>query len=465
MRRILTGVLALAVAGGVTLAGCGRSGGGGGDDNSPNGGNSAAATSADFGTLQNVCHGGTPGSGSGTGLTGSEIHLGVLTDEGFTKITEYPDAAKVFTSWCNDHGGINGRKVVADILDTNMLQVPQQMTKACSQDFALVGGSAALDGLGETTRLSCTLPDIAPQVVMSNAIGSDLQVLVSGAAVGYSFYGPYWSWLAKQKYPDSAAHLGIISGDSPVTASITGKARETLAGIGGKVVYDDLYPAAGVSDWTSYAQKIKSQGVKGLVFNGQYNQLAVLEQDLANINYKLDWIDANSNAYNQQFIQLGGAALASQNNYADLQGVEPLEDAANNPASQQLINLYNKYAPGAKPTLAGVRAFSSWLLFAESASSCSDLTRLCLFQTAEKQTAWTGGGLQAPVDLSSTTIPEKCWNVVQATPQGWKDADFGATDGAYRCDGDTNAYKLKNPAAYGLPTTLADVKKTMADVH
>ena len=37
-------------------------------------------------------------------MTDTEIKIGVFSDVGFTKTAEFGDAAKVFTSWCNDNG-------------------------------------------------------------------------------------------------------------------------------------------------------------------------------------------------------------------------------------------------------------------------------------------------------------------------------------------------------------------------
>ena len=62
----------------------------------------------------------------------------------------------------------------------------------------------------------------------------------------------------------------------------------------------------GVSDWTPYAQAMKNKGVKGLIFYGDFKQLAKLESVLTAMEYKLDWIDTNNNAYGQQFIDLAG---------------------------------------------------------------------------------------------------------------------------------------------------------------
>jgi hypothetical protein len=201
--------------------------------------------------------------------------------------------------------------------------------------------------------------------------------------------------------------------------------------------------------------------VKGLVFNGQFDQLAKLEQSLTTIGYKLDWIDTNNNAYGDSFLQLAGPSLGFQNNVADLGGIWPLEKAADNPATQKVLDLYKQYAPGSKPTLPALRAFSSWLLFAKEAASCGDaLTRSCLYDAGRKENAWTGGGLQAPVDLTAQDNPLKCFNVEMATPSGWQPADFKPDTGAYRCD--EQPYKLTG--SYQKPMTLADVGKSLSDL-
>ncbi|MFF7602219.1 ABC transporter substrate-binding protein [Streptomyces mirabilis] len=452
MRRLLIAVAVLALAGCSARSTTSPSG------DKPSASASDSAAAADFGTLRHVCHSGTAKASTSQGVTNSEIKVGVFSDVGFTKNPEFVDAAKVFTSWCNDAGGINGRKLVPVTHDSKLVEVRQRMIEACRSDFALVGGGAALDGMGVKDRLNCLLPDFPGQT--SQAIGADLQVTVQGAATGYSPYGGYFSWLLKEAYPASASSVGIIAGDSPVVKPITAQDKETLTAAGGTITYSDLYPAQGVSDWTPYAQSIKNKKVKGLVFLGDFASLAKLEQVLTNIGYAPDWIDANSNAYGPAFIQLAGTALAKQANFADLGGFSPLEDASANPATKRVEELYKKYAPNAQVTLPALKAFSSWLLFATAAGDCAELTRTCVYDNARKQTAWTGGGLQAPMDLSSPTVPPKCFDPVKATAKGWVAADFKPDTGAYRCNG--TPYKFKG--TYAKPMTLADVGKSLADL-
>jgi ABC-type branched-subunit amino acid transport system substrate-binding protein len=419
-----------------------------------------SAAQADFGTLKNVCHSGSPKASTSQGVTDSEIKIGVFSDIGFTKNPEFVNAAKAFTSWCNAAGGINGRKLVTTTHDSKLLEVRQRMIEACRSDFALVGGGAAFDGMGVSDRLKCLLPEFPAQSAQLNAIGADLSVQNLGAGVGYAAYGAYYSWLIKEKFPDSADSVGIISGDVPITKVLAEEAKELIPAIGGKMAYSELYPATGVSDWTPYAQSIKNKKVKGLIFNGDFASLAKLEQVLTNLDYAPDWIDANNNAYGSAFVKLAGPALAKQVNFADLSGVTPLEQASDAPATKKVVDLFAKYAPDATVTLPALRAFSSWLLFATAAGQCDTLTRKCLYDKATKQTAWTGGGLQAPADLSTVNAPPKCFNAVTATEKGWAPADFKPDQGAYRCN--LPAYKYKG--SYGKPTTLADVGKSLADL-
>lgn len=443
------------------VAGCsGRDGSGGSEEGGGDGTTASEKVSRDFGTLSDVCQSGDAKGAPTQGVTDSDIQVGVFSDVGFTKNSEFVDAAKVFTSWCNELGGINGRQIVANTRDSKLMETRQQMIAACREDFALVGGGSALDGLGVKERLNCALPSFPAQVAQLTAVGADLEISASPSQTpGYDPYYQFRTWLIKEAYPDSAKAIGVINGDSPVTKTIGAQAIESIQAAGGTIIYNDLYPAMGVSDWTPYAQSIKSKGVKGLLYNGDYKQLAKLEAVLTGMDYKLDWIDTNNNAYNEQFIELAGSSADFQNNVLDLGGVAPLN--SDEPATKQMIELYDKYAPDAQITLPAIRAFSSWLLFAKSAATCGDdLTRTCLYTTAKAETAWTGGGLTSPQNLSQPVPPSPCFNAEKATAEGWEAADFQPDDGLYRC----NIEPLKYTQEYGVALTLADVGKSMSDV-
>ncbi|WP_033321586.1 ABC transporter substrate-binding protein [Streptomyces yerevanensis] len=460
MRRLLIGVVTVLA---VLLAGCStRSDSGSGEPEETSGAESSAPAvdGPDFGTLKNVCGKGDAKAVSQQGVTGDRVELGVFTDQGFTKNSEMVDAAKAFTSWCNDNGGINGRKLVPVIRDAKFLEVRQRMQQACKEDFMLVGGGASMDGLGTKDRLRCLLPAFPAQSSFAPAVGSDLQVMSAGPFSGHFQYAGFYQWLLKEKFPGSAQHVGIISGDSPVTKVLAAQYKESIATLGGKVSYSDLYPATGVSDWTPYAQALKKEKVKGLVFHGDFASLAKLEQALTSLGYAPDWIDANSNAYSQNFIQLAGSALGTQHNYTELFATHPLDASKENPAVEKVEALFAKYAPGKPLTYPALRAFSAWLLFATAARDCDELTRRCVYDNALKVTDWTAGGIQAPFDVSKQNVPGKCYSVVEATPKGWKPASFEQDSGPYRCD----APVVKFKRSYTEPARLADVGKSLSDL-
>lgn len=445
------------------VAGCSGRSGDGANEEQGGGGNASSTSdsvSSTFGDLDDVCQEGSASAASSQGVTADNVQVGVFSDVGFNKNAEFVNAAKVFTSWCNELGGINGREIVANTRDSKLTDTRKQMLTACKEDFALVGGGSALDGLGVKERLNCLLPSFPAQVAQLTSVGSDLEISADPSQVpGYDPFFGFRQWLMKDAYPDSANAVGIINGDSPVTKILGEQAVESTEAAGGTFVYNDLYPAMGVSDWTPYAQTMKSKGVKGLIFYGEYGQLAKLEAVLTGMDYKLDWIDANNNAYGQQFAELAGTSAGYQNNYVDLGGNLPV--SSTEPAMEQLTAMWEKYAPGESLTLPAVRAMSSWLLFAKSAAACGDdLTRTCLYNTAKAETAWTGGGLHAPVNLAEPIPPSGCFNVEKLTAEGWETPDFQPNEGAFRCD--IPAYKTAKE--YGKPLTLADVGKSMNDV-
>ncbi|MFC8525873.1 ABC transporter substrate-binding protein [Nocardia sp. NPDC057227] len=440
----------------LVLTGCGRSG-------EPE--REAAGTptvAAEFGDLGAVCSGGSPTKATGRGVTADSITVGVVSDLGFTKNPEFNDAAKVFVDWCNDHGGIAGRRLELKVRDTRLTEVKQRMLESCRDDFALVGGGAGLDSLGVKDRLSCLLPSFPAQVAQPGSVGADLEVSASPTTLPrHDIYTGFRQWLL-DAYPASKDKIGYVSADSPVSKILGDKGKESFEALGARIVYDDRYPIAGVPDWTPFAQAIKDREVRGLVFNGEPRQLVKLEEALTGIGYRPDWIDATNNNYSAGFLDGLGKSVEFQNNVADLGGVSPIEDGAAVPVMAQVRELFAGYAPDTELSFPQLRSLSAWLLFARSAASCGDdLTPRCVYEAATAEKAWTAGGLQAPIDLTDRDGTSVCFNIEQATPDGWKPADFRPDTGPYRCDVRPYAFR----SDYGAPLTLGDVGKSLADLR
>jgi ABC-type branched-subunit amino acid transport system substrate-binding protein len=458
--------LALLVVVALGAGACGRS-----DDVTSRGGVSANAApsasggdakSSTFGDLTDVCQDGEPRGAPAQGVTPTEINISTVSDPGFAGRPglnqELFDSAAVFSKWCNDRGGINGRKIVVHERDAALTNVVPQMTSACLEDFMTVGGGAVFDQDGVKVRLECLMPDIAGYVVSPEARGADLTVQPVPNPVDRVGNGLY-KYLGK-KFPAGRKAYGVITPDLPSTRQAGNQNKEVVDALGWKKVYDDVYPSLGPTSWTPYAQALKSAGAKGLIWVGEPEYLAKLIQAMHDIEYSPDFISINANNYDEGLIDNAGASL--QDNVYMSTPFVPFDEAEPGSATEQYLDAYAEYLPDGKARAAyGAQAFSAWLLFARAAKACGDnLTRKCVYDKARQVSDWTGGGLHAPQDVRANRVSE-CITVLRATTRGFtRVEDLQETDGIFHC-APGNVHELKSRAGMGL--TLRDVGKRMAD--
>ncbi len=433
-----------------------------GEASTPEGG----AGPGDFGDLKAVCGpapDGEENTDSAQGVTADSIKVGTISDPGFVGRPglnqEMFDASEVFVKWCNEAGGINGRKIENTERDAKLTEYKQRITEACAEDFAIVGGGGVFDDTGQQERLSCLMPAIPAYVVSSQARGADLQVQplpnaldsLSDAAMVY----------VGDKFPGTTDHVAFITGNVPATVTVDKQLQEAADQLGWKVVYEVQYNAVGEASWTPFAQAMQSDGAEGIVWTGEPENLAKLLQALADINYKPKWVVTAANHYDQRFIDLAGQAASGV--YMQSAFV-PFFQAEDNPATQQYLDLFEKYLPDGKAqALLALQSWSAWLLFATSARDCgAELTRTCLYETAKEVDSWTGGGIHAETNPKSNEAPE-CTTMLEATPDGFVSAEgFESTDGLYGCD---PKYVVHLEGDYGEGTTLESVGKSLDDVE
>jgi ABC-type branched-subunit amino acid transport system substrate-binding protein len=411
---------------------------------------SSGGTLADggFGDIEKVCSTGDAKGATATGVTDTEIHVGTLTDKGSTikagLTKEMYDAAVAFTAWCNEHGGILGRKLVLDDLDAALFNYGTVITGACTKDFALVGGGAVFDDGDNGAREQCGLPNIAGYVVSAKARVAGLQVQPVPNPV-YKF--PVAGYRGAERVaPGGLQAYGVLTGNFASTQLVRDQAVEAVGQLGGKVVYSAEYNAQGESNWAPFVDDMKSKGVKILDYIGEPENMVALQKAMATAGFYPDVSILNANFYDTKYFQEGAAT--AKNTYVRTQFV-PFEEAADNKATQDYLDLMKQFNPSGKVAALGVQGVSAWLLFAKAATECgSQLTGTCLIEKA-KVTGWTGGGLHAPDDPGTNT-PSQCGLVLKLTETGFV-ADATATapnQGKFNCSPD-NVIDLKND--YGVP--------------
>lgn len=462
-RRVIARTLICAVTLAMVGSACSRSesDSGGGSSSTTSGGGGSASGS--FASLGKVCGPGDAKGATDLGVTDTEIRVGTVSDPGFAGRPglnqELHDAATVFTEWCNAAGGIAGRKIKLDLLDAKLTEYRQRILEACDQDFSLVGGGAVFDDTGQKDRIGCLLPDIAGYVVSPQARGSELLVQVMPNPNDEINNGDM-QWLAK-KFPEAAKRVAAMTAGLPSTIVVKDQAVEGGEAAGMTVVADIQYNANGESTWAPIVQSLKSKGVKGILWTGEPENLAKLEQGLKDADYPMDFIRPDANHYDQKLLDTGGKAI--ENTFVHAQ-IYPFEQAAENPATQQYLDLFEKYLPNGKAqSYLGVQAFSAWLLFAKGATACgSKLTRSCILEKTKQVggTSWTGGGLHGASNVREQKATE-CFTVFKASPNGFSLPDIEANDSIYNC-APGNVLKLKGD--YGKGVTLADVGKSLSDL-
>ncbi|HEX5097274.1 MAG TPA: ABC transporter substrate-binding protein [Acidimicrobiia bacterium] len=440
-----------------------------GDTNTPtsgstetSGGGDADAAGLDqggFGDLGVLCSeapADEPNAATGdVGVTADSIQVSTFSDPGFSGRLglnqELFDTADAFTSWCNEHGGIHGRQIELKKRDAKLTEFQQRVIEACDEgDFMMIGGGNVLDDTGQTDRLGCAtgaVPQIPGYVVTPQAAESDLtQQPVPNTGDEQPVGG--FNYLA-EKFPDTKDAIGIFTGDIQTTITVADRNKEALQILGGyNIVYEGKYNPLGETSWRTYIEAMRSAGVKGLVYVGEPSNLAAFLTEAQSVGMTFDWVWSAANIYDPAIENEAGAA--ADNLYVTT-GFYPFggDLAKGNEATQQYLDLIDQYSDNGKVANLGLQAMSAWLLFAKATGECgADVTRDCVWEKAKAIKEWTGGGLNAPQDLSAGTASD-CGALLDVKGGKFELTDIGANEGIYLCD-PANIVTLKNDYGSGV---------------
>jgi hypothetical protein len=440
-RRTLTIACSVAVTAALTLGACGRS-----DSKDKPSGPSAAATPAtpsvsaagDFGSLKAICKDGTPKPVTGRGITDTSIRIGVMADPGAAAAPgleqEFFDAADGFSKWCNAAGGINGRKIVIDKLDSKLFEVAARMIDACQKDFMLVGGGNTLDSAGVKQRLNCKLGQIPGYVVSPEAVSAGLQVQ---ATPSNSRQYPIGSLrLLADAYPDAKTKgIGIGSSNLASIRPQGRRAEEALQKLGIKVTVVQERPPL-VDNYRPYMEELKGAGTVGYSEIGGQDPAAEI-QAINNVGWKPQFVLYGVQYYSPKSVQ-SVKTLTFPPSYVWMQHL-PFELTADFPVLQQIRKIMD--ASG----VADVKyddytalAFNAWTLWAQSATACEDnLSQDCILSKAADHKDWTAGGLFPPRDTDPANPQvSQCIVLLRLTSTGfvYDKAVTAPNSSVYNCD-------------------------------
>lgn len=428
--------LALVAAIAILAAGCGDRGqdtsnglgGGNTQSTSGGGGGPAAPGKGDFGDLKDVCSpnegGGKVASGGDAketqGISADSIKVSTVADPGFSGSPglnqEIFDTGDAFMKWCNDAGGINGKKIELTKRDAKLTEYQPVVEAACKSDFALVGDGAVQDNLWATVGVPCGLVDVAGFSVTASKAGKGGDTPMDSRSVQpvpnpSNRHQVGYARLLDKMFPGAADRTGIMYADFQTLIDQKDKVEGGLdASVGNKFIYEATYNITGEANWKPFAQALKNDKVSWFQFIGQPTNGASLDQAMVQVGYQPKVRAFDPNFYDDVYVKTAGSAADGA--YVGI-AFTPFEEADKSPATKLYLDLIKEN--GGKKALLGAQSMSGWLLFATLAKTCDkddNLTRTCILQEAGKVKKWTGGGIHAPTS-PATNEPADCTVLLQ----------------------------------------------------
>lgn len=402
--------------------------------------------------MENVCHPATGANKPGDhGVSADAIKVTTISDAGSDiqkgLNQELWDAATVFTRWCNDHGGINGRKIMLIQGDSQVVRYADVINQACKTSFALVGGGGALDNTGQKARVDCGLVALPGFVASPEARGAPLSYPAMATGIS-GVTGGGLKYLKKKYGADEP--VATVYGDFATTNFTMDQRLSAAKGVGlasaeSPVNHENsTYPVTGLTDWRPIVDSVLASNPRGFLFSGQPRDLGKILTTLGakgagSADNSLKWAFGDENVYDQVLIQNGRTGLAKLPLYVQT-FIYPFEEAGKGDQSKAMddfLALFDRYLPNGKAhAMFAVAGFASWLLFAETASRCgAELTRDCLVAQIKKVGTFDAGGLIAPRDPSDPSKSSECFVLFKATPNGFervKDPAVNPTKGIGR---------------------------------
>jgi len=332
---------------------------------------------------------------------------------------------KHFVAWCNQLGGINGRKILLDIRNGSRggalgASTLEAIKAACDVDFMLVGTSYLFDGSAESTRLGCNLvsvPATASQWQARNswetfsAVPNPIDVAnITGISQVTETFGPQAVKSAcavtENSVPAFAERSLEIKGLATSKKGWTFSNCTADLGYLAFVVKPKLLNAAALSIQHSHAKVLVWSG------NPEGNFEALLLA-LHRHHVHVKWLVGESNvsaSIAKWNMRHGGVA----NSVYATSSVVPLSTDAS-PA----VTSFNHIVGGAGQSAMGEHAAAAFLLWATAANKCgANLTRQCVVSALGRSSAYSAGGLIAPTNPGNN-LPSSCGVLLHLNGKQW----------------------------------------------
>jgi hypothetical protein len=370
------------------------------------------------------------------GISDTEIRIAVIADvenqlaPGLFEGS--PNAVKGFAKYINSTGGLAGRKVVVDFIDSHLSpdDARNAVITACSEDFAIVG-TAALFLNNVDDMIACQDKAGAATGIPDLPIVST-EVVQQCSPVSFPVNPPQLLCSTKDDHPQTfRANQGPIKyyerevtkdphgifvySNDLKSAAVGGLTLARGAQAGG-VKSDGENGVSGrapQSAFTPFVQQMKDAASNYALNSGPFSAQVALRKEakLQGINADDVIWDCFSNCYDERLIEQGGADVEGQ--YVTLTQL-PFTEAKQNKA----VANYIKFTGKDKIDGFGAYAWIAGLLFRDAVNAIVEdggdnaLTRKALLAELGKITSFDADGMWGTTDIANR-VPSPCFMLTQ----------------------------------------------------
>lgn len=412
--RTRLGVLLLVV--GLVAAACGSRTSDQATVAAPGGGGEEAGagdTPPEESTLESPCGEGDASGATDVGVTDDSITIANIADIDVPGLPglfqQNQEAVEAFVAYCNSLGGVNGRELVLEKLDSKLQEHRQAVESACDSAFAMVGNGAVFDDAGIPAMQACGIPNV-PGITGSPQAAAELEVTVQPIP------NPPDSWAGgpgryvMSQAPDAAENAAMWA--APSAARLQADAQvEAYSQVGFNWIIDDsIGIGEGTTEWQPRVKTMQDKGAEYVYVQGEDVDLANFLLEAQTQGYAPEWVDAGQQVYNQAFLDTAGPSAEGVHVYVT---TVPFEEADTSEMMATYLEWLEKTVPGAAPDALGVQSWSAGLLFATAAKALgSELTREGLLDELHGITEWDGLGMHVPSNPGEN-IGTECFMYVQ----------------------------------------------------
>ena len=323
---------------------------------------------------------------SDVGITAKEIRIAVVADvdNSFRPglFAASPAAVQAFAKYINKSGGLAGRKLVVDFIDSHMSpdDARSAIQQACEEDFALVGTGAlfltsvedmvnCVDKAGEATGIP-DIPIVTTEIgqqcsPVSFPINAPQVICATKDQTPQTFQGNVGGFYYYQKHRDADLHgISVYVNDlksSAAAAKVLGGSAEAV-GIGIEQV--PMSALATQTEFTPLMQRAKQVDANFMANAGAYQTSVKMMREAKLQGLDVDNIvwDCASACYDEHLIQEGGSDVDGA--YARIYQL-PFSEAKYSPA----LSAYLKNTPKDKIDGFGAYAWVGAVLFRDAVNT------------------------------------------------------------------------------------------------